>query len=197
MKPRLGRPEDAEAVTRVIIDTMPLDPQWDYRFPYCCEYPDDHYKYTKMLFEYFLDPSYDDWLVMVIEDSLELGGPLTVVSFGVWDVSYVNKRRYGSSYKPQDCKSFPTPLLRPPIPINTQQLWFWLRNREATPGETPTTSASTSFGMVRLGRITSSLPQLALSRCISRFSPPCLTSSGGATHQPCVSGLWIWSAKSS
>jgi hypothetical protein len=105
MKPRLGLPTDVEAVTDVIIRTMPLDPQWDYRFPYRHQYPDDHYKYTKMLFEYFLDPLYDDWLVMVVEDSLEPGGPIEVVSFGVWDVSYVNKIRYGPGYTPQDRKS--------------------------------------------------------------------------------------------
>ncbi|KAK3486068.1 uncharacterized protein B0T23DRAFT_408131 [Neurospora hispaniola] len=47
---------------------MPLDPQWDYRFPLRKEFPEDHYKYTRMLFKYFLDPSFDDWTVMVIED---------------------------------------------------------------------------------------------------------------------------------
>jgi len=102
MRPRLGLPADVEAVTSVIINTMPLDPQWDYRFPYRQQYPEDHYKYTRMLLEYFLDPSYDDWLVMVVEDSLEPGGPREIVGFGVWDVSYVNKRRYGAGYKTQD-----------------------------------------------------------------------------------------------
>ncbi|KAL2133371.1 hypothetical protein VTI74DRAFT_2459 [Chaetomium olivicolor] len=102
MKPRLGVPADVEAVTDVITKTMPLDPQCDYRFPYRREYPEDHYKYTKMLFEYFLDPAYDDWLVMVVQDSLEPGSPTSIVAFGVWDVSYINKRRYGPGYKPQD-----------------------------------------------------------------------------------------------
>ncbi|KAL2200789.1 hypothetical protein P885DRAFT_66416 [Corynascus similis CBS 632.67] len=102
MKPRLGVPADIEAVTHVIINTMPLDPQWDYRFPYRHQYPEDHYKYTRMLIEYFLDPLYDDWLVMVVEDSLEPGGPREVVGFGVWEVSYLNKRRYGPGYKTQD-----------------------------------------------------------------------------------------------
>lgn len=106
MKPRLGLPSDVEAVTNVIINTMPLDPQWDYRFPYRHQYPEDHYKYTKMLFEYFLDPAFDDWLVMVVEDCLQPGGPTQVVSFSVWNVSYINKRRYGAGYQPQDRKSF-------------------------------------------------------------------------------------------
>ncbi|KAK4199997.1 hypothetical protein QBC40DRAFT_201648 [Triangularia verruculosa] len=106
MKPRLGLPVDIEAVTDIIIRTMPLDPQWDYRFPYRHEFPDDHYKFTRLLFEYFLDPAYDDWQVMVVEDSPEeVRGERRVVSFSVWDVSYRNKRRYGPSYVPQDRKS--------------------------------------------------------------------------------------------
>ncbi|KAK3985493.1 hypothetical protein QBC44DRAFT_335104 [Cladorrhinum sp. PSN332] len=102
MKPRLGLPTDLEAVTDVIIKAMPLDPQWDYRFPYRQQYPEDHYKYTKMLFQYFLDPAFDDWVVMVVEDSLRPGNELSVVSFGVWDMSYINKRLYGPGYKTQD-----------------------------------------------------------------------------------------------
>jgi hypothetical protein len=107
MKPRLGVPSDLEAVTSAVIRTMPLDPQWDYRFPYRHQYPADHYKFTRMLFEYFLDPSFDDWLVMVAEDSLAPGDSISVVSFGVFDISYVNKRRYGPGYKPQDRKFLP------------------------------------------------------------------------------------------
>jgi len=102
-KPRLGVPSDVDAVTDVIIRTMPLDPQWNYRFPYREEYPEDHYKYTRMLIEYFLSPLYNDWLVMVIEDTLEEDSDeLRIVSFAVWDVSFINKRKHGSGYKPQD-----------------------------------------------------------------------------------------------
>lgn len=110
MKPRLGLPSDVEAITDVIIRTMPLDPQWDYRFPYRHQYPEDHYKYTRMLFEYFLDPAFDDWKVMVVEDSLEPGGEVSVVSFGVWDMSYINKRIYGPGYKTQDRKFYKSAL---------------------------------------------------------------------------------------
>jgi hypothetical protein len=106
MKPRLGLPADAEAVATVMVNTMWQDPQWDYRFPYRCDYPDDHKKYTKMLIECFLDPSYDDWLVMVKEDVPGPGMPPQVVSFGVWNVSYVNKRLHGPSYTPQSRKCF-------------------------------------------------------------------------------------------
>lgn len=110
-KPRLGLPSDVDAITEVIIKTMPLDPQWDYRFPWRHEYPEDHYKYTRMLFEYFLDPEYDDWVVMVIEDSLDPGSDdKAIVAFGVWDVSYINKRLF-PGHRTQDRK-----FLHPSLP---------------------------------------------------------------------------------
>lgn len=104
MKPRPGLPSDLEAVTDVMIRTMQMDPQWPYRFPWRHEYPEDHYKFTRMLVEYFLRLDYDDWLVMVSEDINE-EGQLVIVSFSVWEVSYRNKRLYGPAYKPQDRKS--------------------------------------------------------------------------------------------
>ncbi len=107
MAPRLGVPEDADELTQVMIKTMPLDPQWNYRFPLRHEYPEDHEKYTRMLLEYFLDPAYDDWVVMVVEDSLEPGDDKRIVAFGVWEVSYLNKRKYGPGYKAQDRKPCP------------------------------------------------------------------------------------------
>jgi len=103
--PRLGRPKDLDGVTEVILEAMPDDPQWDYRFPKRCEFPEDHRKFTKMLLQCFLDPKFDDWVVMVVEDKQE---PKTkdqdprIVSFGVFDVSYKNKREEGPGYKTQD-----------------------------------------------------------------------------------------------
>lgn len=105
--PRLGRPEDLDGVTDVIIKAMPDDPQWDYRFPKRCEFPDDHRKYTKMLLQHFLDPKLDDWVVMVVEDRQEPRAKdqnARIVSFGVFDVSYKNKRKMGTGYQAQDRK---------------------------------------------------------------------------------------------
>lgn len=102
--PRLGRPEDLDGVTDVIIKAMPDDPQWDYRFPKRREFPDDHKKYTKMLMQHFLDPKLDDWAVMVVEDRQKPDQDARIVSFGVFDVSYKNKRKMGTGYQTQDRK---------------------------------------------------------------------------------------------
>lgn len=106
---RPGLPSDVDAITNVIIKTMPLDPQWDYRFPLRKQYPEDHYKYIRMLFEYFLDPSYDDWAVMVVEEVDPAGcekKQLKIASISVWDVSYRNKLKHGPTYIPQDRKYY-------------------------------------------------------------------------------------------
>ncbi|KAK1836858.1 hypothetical protein QBC39DRAFT_367062 [Podospora conica] len=101
---RPGLPADLDGVTDVIIEAMPDDPQWDYRFPKRLEFPEDHKKYTKMLLQCFLDPQWDDWAVMVVEeqDPKAKDQAPRIVSFGVFDVSYKNKRREGPSYKTQD-----------------------------------------------------------------------------------------------
>jgi hypothetical protein len=79
---------------------MPLDPQWDWRFH---QYPQDNYLYTKMLFEYFLDPDWDDWTVMVVEaPSIEDPKISKIIAFSVWDVSYINLARNGPRCEPQN-----------------------------------------------------------------------------------------------
>jgi hypothetical protein len=111
-------PADIDAVVNVVIAAMPGDPQWKYRFPYRCKYSDDHRKYTRMLYEYFLKPSYEDWQVMVVEvfpeddstnsEQMFLGQDATtsrggkIVSFSVWNNTYVNRRKLGPSYNPNN-----------------------------------------------------------------------------------------------
>ncbi|KAK1754147.1 hypothetical protein QBC47DRAFT_302927 [Echria macrotheca] len=107
IQPRLGRSSDIDAVTKVFVRAMPLDPQWEYRFPLRDDYPDDHLKYSRMLIKCFLE--YDDWTLIVTEDSLEPGSKeKTVVAFAVLDVSYKNKR-LDRNYRTQDRK-YPTLL---------------------------------------------------------------------------------------
>jgi hypothetical protein len=123
---RLAKPADVDKITKVVLQAMPFDPQWDYRFRYRLKFPDDHYKYTRMLYEQFADPANDDWRLLVVELDPEEkrqqgfikwipsltkwrpGLPATtterseIVAFSVWNVSYINKKKYGSSYQPQN-----------------------------------------------------------------------------------------------
>ncbi|KAK3933868.1 hypothetical protein QBC46DRAFT_274929 [Diplogelasinospora grovesii] len=94
---RKGVPSDVDAVTNVMIQAMPGDPQWNWRFPYRPQYPKDHIQFTKLLVGIFLDPKYDDWHVMVSEVS-----GIGIVSFSVWNVSCLTKRKHGPGDIAQD-----------------------------------------------------------------------------------------------
>ena len=108
---RAANLSDIEKVLEVVLSAAPYDPQWDYRFPYRKKYPEEHLKYTKLLIECFLDQTWDDWQVMVVEaPSLEDCNVTTIVSISVWDVSFRNRRKHGQEYIPQN-RLFPsTPL---------------------------------------------------------------------------------------
>jgi hypothetical protein len=100
MRLREAGPSDVDAVVDVLLAAMPDDPAWDYRFQYRKEHPEDHRKFQRLFFKYLIDPSYEDWVVMVAESpSVEDSSVSNIVAFAVWDISYINKRKHGPSYK--------------------------------------------------------------------------------------------------
>jgi hypothetical protein len=190
MKPRLGLPTDAGHVTDVILKAMPLDPQWDYRFPYRLEYPEDHYTYTRMLFDYFLDPDYDDWVVMVVEDTLEAGEDTKIVAFGVFNISFRNKRAHGPGYQAQDRKShFPCHAWKgPDSRLTISQPWQSSMDEEGVLEEMPTMNGSMPSAADSSRLTSDSSNPLGRSRCTSRFSPRCQTISAAVTGPRYASG---------
>ena len=92
---------EVDEIVDVVRVAKALDPQWNCRFRYIKEHDDDKLKHTKMLFHNFVDPANDDWLVMVVKapDSYKESAA-KIVAFAVWDVSYRNKSKFGSSYEP-------------------------------------------------------------------------------------------------
>ena len=134
---RLATPADVGDVTRLAIQAMPFDPQWNYRYTYREQFPNDHYKYTKMLYDQFASIENDDWRLVVVELLPGRNHPLVsaekiidrpeksprdqqskgyevaatgaergeIMAFSVWDFSYINRRKYGLSYQPQNRKS--------------------------------------------------------------------------------------------
>ncbi|UPK96923.1 hypothetical protein LCI18_007858 [Fusarium solani-melongenae] len=61
------------------------------------QYPEDHWNYNRDLIRRFISPEYDDWSVLVVEvpDATQAW---RIVSFSIWDISYVNKRAHGPGY---------------------------------------------------------------------------------------------------
>lgn len=101
---RLARPDDIDGIVDVMLLTSSLDPNWDFIFSYRHEYPEDYYKYTKIVFESYLRPGRDDKKVMVIEaPSHEDPNVSKIVAISVWDVSYMRILNY-SKPEPQNRK---------------------------------------------------------------------------------------------
>jgi hypothetical protein len=99
---RLAKPNEIDAVVDVVIAAMPEDPAWIYRFPYRREYPDDHRRFNRLLFEALINPTYDDWEVVVVEYPKDDISEAIIVAFAVFNISYINFRKNGASYQPQN-----------------------------------------------------------------------------------------------
>lgn len=100
MKLRQAGPGDVDAVLDVLIAGREDDAGWTYRFQYRHEYPEEHRKFQRLYVQNLLNPSHEDWWVMVAESpSVDDAGVAKIVAFAVWDVSYVNKRKHGPSYQ--------------------------------------------------------------------------------------------------
>ena len=56
---RTADPADLDSGVEVVRSATPLDSQWNYRFEHGHQFPEDNMEYT------FIEPSYDDWHVMV------------------------------------------------------------------------------------------------------------------------------------
>jgi hypothetical protein len=52
---RAAQPEDLDAVTNVALASLPADPAWPYRYPYAEQFPDEHYKYTRIRYAEYLE----------------------------------------------------------------------------------------------------------------------------------------------
>jgi hypothetical protein len=100
---REAEPNDIDAIVDVVIASMPDDPSWGYRYPNRAGYPQDHRQYNCLLFKYLCSPKHDDWKVLVAEHPDDDKPTETIVAaFAVWNASYINLRKHGRSYTPQN-----------------------------------------------------------------------------------------------
>lgn len=107
---REAGPEDADAVTDLMLVAMEGDRDWwDYRYRKRHQHPDDHRKFMRLLVEAWLSPGFDDWVVVVAEvRDQPAAGHHRLASFSVWDTTYLSFRRHGPGYVP--------PRRRAPLP---------------------------------------------------------------------------------
>jgi hypothetical protein len=88
---------DLDVIVDVIMAAMPMDPQWNWRFPRWREYPDDTRYFTMLKYDEFLR-DVKNWRVMVAEAE-----HATVIAVAVWEIG--NLYRCGSRRRTQFVKS--------------------------------------------------------------------------------------------
>ena len=97
---------DIDDLVAVYKASAPLDQTFSFVNQYVQQYPEDLIKLEKLVNYLWISPKYSDFHVMVAEaPSLEDVTVTKVIAYAVWDVSYPNKRQYGSKYKSQNGKA--------------------------------------------------------------------------------------------
>lgn len=101
---------DTDDMVVIYRAAAPLDQTFSYVQQHAQQYPQDVVKYYKLVSHLWISPKYSDYYVMVAEaPSLEDVTVKKAVAYAVWNVSYRNKRQYGSEYKPQNGKACRNP----------------------------------------------------------------------------------------
>lgn len=94
---------DIDDMVAVYKAAAPLDQTFPYVNQHAQQYPEDLNKYEELVHHFWVSPKYSDFDIIVAEaPSLEDATVTKVIAYTVWDVSYRNKRQYGSQYKPQN-----------------------------------------------------------------------------------------------
>lgn len=81
---RRGTLSDLEAILHIGLAAMPMDPQWDYRFPYRRAFPQDQRDATRRRYREFLESELQ--YSVYIAETFGSHGPVPV-AFAIWDIS--------------------------------------------------------------------------------------------------------------
>jgi hypothetical protein len=79
--------DDLDAMVDIALVAMPQDPQWNWRFPYRLQFPEDTRDFTRVKYEEFLRNADGQWLVMLAERE-ELNGKAApeAVAMAIWNM---------------------------------------------------------------------------------------------------------------
>ena len=73
---------DVDVMVNIALEAMPMDPQWNWRFPYWREFPEDIRFFTRRKYEEFLHDQ-GSWMIMLAEcDDVE-----RPIAMAIWEVS--------------------------------------------------------------------------------------------------------------
>jgi ribosomal protein S18 acetylase RimI-like enzyme len=87
--------EDLDAMVEIALAAMPQDPQWNWRFPYRLQFPDDTRGFTRVKYKEFLQDSDGQWRVMLAEGR-ELDGQARpkAIAMAIWNVKNLTAPKY-------------------------------------------------------------------------------------------------------
>ena len=91
-KPTFWRREalqsDLEDMTRVLLASLPSDPQWPYRYPYASKFPGDSSKFSRLRLSEYLDGVTVGAYKVLVVDTSSTGdvATRTVVAFAVYQL---------------------------------------------------------------------------------------------------------------
>lgn len=86
MKLRRATLDDLDTITDLMVSTMPMDPLWDYQFPYRREFPQDHWQYIRAMIREFFHK--DHFVVKIVIDEDTDVQPRKVVAVAVWGIHF-------------------------------------------------------------------------------------------------------------
>lgn len=87
MELRQATPDDLDSMTDVMVSAFPMDPQWDYRFPYRLEYPEDHWRCTRRTLAKFFRK--DHFVINIVTDGNgSEPGSRRAVALAVWELAF-------------------------------------------------------------------------------------------------------------
>jgi hypothetical protein len=82
---------DVDSITDIALAAMPMDPQWNWRFPLRQEFPMDNYTFTRIKYLEFLENKNGHWRAMIAECQPSGQQKAIAIAFAVWDVRNIKK----------------------------------------------------------------------------------------------------------
>lgn len=88
---------DLDVMVSIALAAMPLDPQWDYRFPHRRSYPEDTWLFTRRRYREFLENNRRWWVVLAELAATPQGKPGNrvdhpkAIAFAIWDITHVTQ----------------------------------------------------------------------------------------------------------
>jgi hypothetical protein len=96
---RHAQVSDVDVMTAIGLAAMPMDPQWNWRFPLQHHFPQDTYHFTRSKYLQFLENRDGNWRVMLAEYKPCGQAKSIPIAFAVWDMRNVSKLQDNSSLR--------------------------------------------------------------------------------------------------